>query len=499
MKSSIVSIPRTTIILSLVILCFSGSFSAIHYLPPVQAQTQETTSQPSIEEVNAQMAQISASNNRQDIATLAYIWGNPLVVMGQNANWFTNPNTPPGNGVGPWNTMVPSRHLLNASFRIPGLAPNADTLYDNAWLDLEKEPLVLKVPPIPDRYYTIQFNDAYGSTSAYVGSRTTGSDGGTYLITGPQWSGQIPDGMTMLKSPTNLAWIQGRILVKGPDDVMNVRAIQDEITLQPLQVFQGNATSTSASQMPPTTANPLQPDPSSIPKSGIKAYDEISQRMVGNPPNPSDPQLISKFATIGIGPGKVPSKEANNTIKTALQTGITEGQKLMKSKWANVGQIVNGWSVNMNLGDYGTDYLLRAAATFFACCANIAQEALYVTAHTDVDGKSLSGANNYTIHFNPGSTPPVKGFWSITLYDNLSLFIDNPINRYNIGDNTAGLKNSTDGSLDIYIQHENPGKDKESNWLPSPAGSFYLILRMYVPGEEILNATWPYPSVQREN
>jgi hypothetical protein len=458
---------------------------------------QNTSVNPNASDIEKKMIDISSSNKPEDIATLAYIWGIPLIVMEDNANYSTNPNTPPGLGVGPWNTMIPGRDLANASFQIPGLAPNADTLYDFGWLNLKIEPLVLKVPSIPDRYYTLQFVDAYGSTYAYVGSRTTGSNGSTHLITGPEWNGQVPDGMTQIKSPTNFAWIQGRILVKGPDDVPNVNAIQDQISLKPLSAFQGQGQGTSKPLSSAASKEiPIKPDPASISKLGLKVYDEISQGMVGNPPSPPDPQLITKFASIGIGPGKTPSTEANDTIKTALQTGIIEGEKLIDSKWSNVGDVVNGWSVNPNLGNYGKDYLLRAAATKFACCANIAQEALYPIAHTDVDGKSLTGTNNYTIHFDPGQTPPVKAFWSITMYNNKSLFVDNPINRYNIGTYTEGLKQNTDGSIDIYVQHITPVKDKESNWLPAPAEIFYLIMRMYVPEEQVLNGTWTYPVVQ---
>jgi hypothetical protein len=371
------------------------------------------------------MAQLSSSNKSEDIATLAYIWGVPLLVMEENANYFTNPNTPPGLMVGPWNTMIPARELANASFNVPGLTPNDDTLYDFAWLHLKLEPLVLKVPPIPDRYYTLQFDNAYGGTFAYVGSRTTGSGGGTYLITGPDWNRQVPSGMTQIKSPTNLAWIQGRILVKGASDVPNVNAIQDQISLKPLSAFQGNKTSKPLSAATTTTKEiPIRPDPALIPNLGIKVYDEISQGMIGNPASPPDPQLVTKFASIGIGPGKTPSTEDNDTIKTSLQTGITEGQKMINAKWSNVGTLINGWFVVMDLGNYGTNYLLRAAATQFACCANIAQEALYPIAHADAKGNSFSGANNYTIHFNPGQTPPVKAFWSITMYNNKSLFVN---------------------------------------------------------------------------
>jgi hypothetical protein len=205
---------------------------------------------------------------------------------------------------------------------------------------------------------------------------------------------------------------------------------------------------------------------------------------------------VTKLASIGIGPGKVPSTEANDTIKAALNTGITEGQKMIDAEVANFGTNVNGWQVNAQPGIYGTDYLFRAAVTQYGLGANIAQEALYPLTFTDIEGTPLNGTNNYVIHFNPGQTPPVDGFWSISMYNNKSLFVDNPINRYAIGKYTEGLKNNTDGSLDIYIQNANPGADKESNWLPAPQGSFNLVLRMYLPQPQVLNGTWQYPAIQ---
>ena len=164
---------------------------------------------------------------------------------------------------------------------------------------------------------------------------------------------------------------------------------------------------------------------------------------------------------------------------------------------ANVGTKVNGWLSNAQTGVYGTDYLFRAAVTQLGLGANIGQEAFYPVTFTDSEGKPLTGANNYTIHFNPGETPPVKAFWSITMYNNKSLFVDNPINRYSIGKYTEGLKNNADGSLDIYIQHVTPGKDKESNWLPADKNPFNLMLRMYPPAEQVLNGTWSPPPVHR--
>ncbi|MFZ0512355.1 MAG: DUF1214 domain-containing protein [Candidatus Nitrosopolaris sp.] len=371
-------------------------------------------------------------------------------------------------------------------------------------MDLTKGPVVLTIPPI-DRYYVMQFMDSFGSVFRYVGARATGSTGGVYLIVGPNWSGQVPSGMTEIKTPTYLTWISNRILVKDPLDVPNVNAIQNQIGLVPLSVLQGKAASAS----PPShlslsiinasiTSKPL---PSMIPAAGIKVYDAISQAMVGNPQNPPDPQLLAKFVTMGIGPGKSPSAASNETIKTALQTGITEGEKLINAKVANFGTIVNGWNGNTAAGTYGTQYLLRAAVAKYGLGANTAEEAIYMPAFTDANRTTLKGGTNYVIHFKPGQIPPVSpiGFWSITAYNSTQRLVPNPINRYQIGGYTQGLKNNTDGSLDIYVQPQSPGQAKENNWLPSPTSPtpFNLLMRLYVPDQQALNGTWSPPPVQR--
>jgi hypothetical protein len=488
---------RTAIILFLAGLCFSGSFSVIQYLPTVQAQMQAPAPQPSIEDLNIKMAQLSSSNTPDGIATLAYIWGFPLVTMERQFNFVTSPNVPPGIGRGPANSVACSHDLVNASFT-DVVNPNSDTLYCLAQIDLTNEPVVVVVPPISDRYNVFQFVDAYTNDYAYLGQRAGGT-GGTYLIAGPEWNGQVPEGMIKIWTPTNLAWLVNRILVKGPADVPNVNAIQDKIIIKPLSVFQGNIT--TSSQPAATQANaskevPIGPQPSLIAATGIEIFDEIGAAMIGNPLNPPDPVLVTKLASIGIGPGKVPSTEANDTIKTALQFGITEGQKMIDARVANFGTVVNGWLANAQIGVYGTDYLFRAATTQWGLGANIGQEAYYPGAFTDSQGNPLSGNSSYIIHFNPGQTPPVDAFWSITMLNDKGLFVDNPINRYSIGKYTEGLKNNTDGSLDIYLQKTSPGADKESNWLPSAEGPFNMNFRMYLPQPQILNGTWQLPLVQ---
>jgi hypothetical protein len=448
--------------------------------------------------LDAKMAQISTSNSPADIATLAYLWGFPLVSMERQFNFVTSPNVPPGIGRGPENIKSVescATELVNASFT-DVVTPNSDTLYCFIQFDLTNEPVVIVVPPIEDRYYSFQFLDAYTNDFDYLGTRATGSSGGTYLLAGTDWKGQVPEEMIKIWSPTNLAWLVTRTLVKGPTDVPNVVAIQDQFDMKPLSVFQGNpATQSTAEQANASQAIPIGPQPNLIAPTGIKIYDEIGQAMVGNPLNPPDPALVDKLASIGVGPGMTPSTQANATVKAALETGISEGQKMVDTKLANFGTVENGWLVNTDLGIYGSDYLTRAAIAQGGFGANVPQESLYPVMFTDSQGQPLSGANNYTLHFDPGQTPPVDGFWSVSMYNNKSLFVDNPINRYSINSYNE-VKNNTDGSLDLYIQNQSPGPDKESNWLPAPADSFNLVMRLYLPQPQVLNGTWTYPLVQ---
>jgi hypothetical protein len=447
--------------------------------------------------LDVKMAQLSTSNNPADIATLAYIWGFPLVTMERQFNYVTNPNVPPDVGRGPANMKSDNScatNLMNASFTdIVNI--NVNTLYCFIQFDLTKEPVVIVVPPVEDRYYTFMFVDAYTNDFAYAGTRATGTSGGTFLLAGPDWKGQVPEGMTKIWSPTNLAWLATRTLVKGQADVANAVAVEDKYEVKPLSVFQGKpATQPTTTQANTSQAVPIGPQPDLIAPTGIEIFDEIGQAMIGNPLNPPDPTLVDKLTSIGIGPGMTPSTQANDTIKAALQTGITEGQKMIDTKVANIGTIVNGWLINAGTGIYGSDYLNRAAVAQFGLGVNVPQEAFMPVTFTDSQGQPLSGANNYTIHFDSGQTPPVDAFWSVTMYNNKTLLVDNPLNRYSIGTYT-GLKNNTDGSLDLYLQNQSRGPDKESNWLPAPADSFSLTMRLYLPQPQILNGTWQPPGV----
>ena len=278
------------ILFSLASLCFSGSFNVLQFLPAVNAASSSpppaTTSgsaQSPIEQLNTKMAQISSSNNPADIATLAYIWGFSLVTMDRQFNFVTSPNVPPvGVGRGPANTITCARDLQNAN-ATDVVSPNSDTLYCFVHFDLKKEPVVLVVPPVAaDRYYTFEFLDAYTNVFAYLGTRATGSNGGTYLIAGPDWKGEVPEGMTKIWSPTNLAWLINHVLAKGPSDLANVHPIQDKIIVKPLSVFQGKTVAANVQQSSTSTANvssssskqvPIGPQPYLIAHTVIKIYD----------------------------------------------------------------------------------------------------------------------------------------------------------------------------------------------------------------------------------
>jgi hypothetical protein len=454
-------------------------------------------SQSQIEQLNNTMAELETSNNPQDIATLAYIWGYPLVSVVRLVDYSSSPNVPPAPGRGPINSFSSFPNYPTSNFT-DIVSINVDTLYSFGLLDLKNEPVVMQVPPISGRYYTLQFIDAYSNNFLYIGSRLNDTTGGTYLISGPNWKGDVPSSMKEIKSPTNTVDIGGRIFVNGTADVPNVNAIQSKLMLTPLSVFSGNTTSTQ----PATSENnaskqvPIGPQPALIPTTGIKIYDEISQDMADNPPPSSDSDVLAKFASIGIGPGLTASDTTNDTIRTALVNGITEGEKLIDAQVQNLGMKVNGWLVNLDLGNYGTDYLLRAGVAKFGLGANSPVEAVYPSTFTDDQGQNLTGTHNYVIHFDKGQTPPVNAFWSITLYNNKSYLAENPINRYSISQHSEGLKYNPDGSLDIYIQNASPGQEKESNWLPSPSGTFNLVLREYNPKEAILNGTYQVPPVQ---
>jgi hypothetical protein len=371
------------------------------------------------------------------------------------------------------------------------VTPNNDTPYSWAILNLTDEPVVLEVPEVKDRYYSFQFVDLYTFNFAYVGSRATGDKAGKYLIAGPDWKGERPEGIDkVIQSETNLVTLLGRTELKmAAGDIENVKKLQAQYKLTPLHEFIKEAV--------PATKEFALPLPE------FKETDLASASFIGltnsllqyTSVNPVETELRAKFAKIGIVPGKKfdPKEYTPEVLKAITEGAQLAGKELKEGtdKLANATDLFG--TREMINGDYSKRALGAAAGLY----GNTKEEAVYIGTRSDKANKFLSGKNKYVIRFPKGQTPPDKYFWSITLYELPSRFlVPNPINRYSIGDRTTGLKYEPNGDLVIYIQREDP-KGKESNWLPAPEDAFYYLIRIYGPEESILNGTWKAPQPEQ--
>jgi hypothetical protein len=427
------------------------------------------------------------------IGVRAYVYGYPLVTMDMTRRVMTNVAEPKGSQaqVG---RIVNMREYPTAAFR-DVTAPNADTLYSSAWIDLSAEPYVFSHPDMRDRYFLFPFLDGWTNVIASPGSRTTGGKAQAFALTGPNWKGKLPDGLKEIKSPTNLVWLIGRTYCTGtPEDYKAVHALQDQYKLVPLSAY-GKAYTPPAGKVDPQI-DMKTPVRDQVNKMDAAAYFKLlAQLMKDNPPAPADAPLIAELAKVGIVPGKDfdPGK-LDPAVARGLARGHKAGLEQIVGEIPHLGQRVNGWQFSLT-GDYGTRYLFRAAIAFAGLGANLSKDAIYPVADMDSQGKRLNGANKYTVTFARGQMPPVKGFWSLTMYDAGYFFVANPLNRYNLSERNK-LTANPDGSVTLYVQKDSPGKEKEANWLPAPEGDFVLMLRLYWPDESALDGKWQPPVVK---
>jgi hypothetical protein len=429
----------------------------------------------------------------------AYIYGYSLVTMEMTRRVLTNV-TKPDQKAAPMGQLLKLRAYPTPADK-QVTAPNADTLYTIAWLDVAKEPWIMSLPDMKGRYYLMPMLSGWTDVFQVPGKRTTGTKGQTYAITGPGWQGTLPKGITEYKSPTGMVWILGRIYCTGtPADYQAVHKIQDQCRLVPL-----------SSYGKPYTAPPGKVDPSIDMKTPVRdqvngmdagAYFKLlAALMKDNPPAAADASMVAKMAKIGL----VPGQEFDIAkLDPTMQKGLAQAPKVAVEKimahFKTAGTLVNGWIFTTKTGLYGADYLQRALITAIGLGANRPQDAIYPTSEADADGKPYDGAHKYVMHIPKGQMPPVKGFWSLTMYNDKYFFVANPLNRYTLSSRNK-FKPNKDGSVDLYLQNESPGKDKEANWLPAPKGKFILMLRLYWPYEpphvSILDGTWKPPAVQR--
>jgi hypothetical protein len=425
----------------------------------------------------------------------AYVFGFPYVYLPSlRWDWVTQAK-PPGNitPYAPLNHFFHARTLTDASSRDGG-APNQDTLYSMAWVDVSKEPIILSHPDMGNRYFTFELASIDSDNFAYVGQRTTGGNAGSYAIVAPGWQGTLPDGVKALPpSRTPSVLILGRTLIDGAADAPAVHALQDQYTLTPLSFWGKKNTKL------PESRDVWKPfDPKTDP---LAEWKTMNRAMTENPPEPRLAKLVELFSKVGVGPGQDIDKQDDAT-KRGLARAAIDGRKLLNDVIVSgaLGKRVNNWSIppkTFGRAGLADDFLLRGSVQCLGgIIANEPDEAVYYNTTMDGSGNPFDGAKVYTIRFAPGQLPKVNGFWSITLYDPTYNFTDNPIDRYSIGDRTQGLKKDSDGGLTIYIQSTSPDDGKDSNWLPSTkSGPFVLVMRTYMPGTDIVEQKWAPPPV----
>ncbi len=429
------------------------------------------------------------------IAKEAAIYGFPVIDSYRiNYDYFFKPGTPEYKG--PPNTIINvPRVYTPADTAIQ--TPNSDTPYSFLGADLRAEPLVLTVPEIEkDRYYSIQFIDAYTYNFAYVGSRATGNGAGSFLLAGPNWKGEKPPGIKeVIQSDTEINLLLYRTQLFDPADIDNVKKIQSEYKVQPLSQFLGQPAPAAAPKI-----DYLVPCTPEEEKKSLKQFEVLNFVLQFCPTVPSEVALMERFAKIDIGAGKTfDARKFSPEVQTAIGEGVGEAWLAFGGlvKLFDEGKVTSGQVFGTREFLKG-NYLYRMAAAVLGIYGNSEAEAMYPVFRVDAGGQPLTGANRYTIRFAKGELPPVHAFWSLTMYElPQSLLVANPINRYLINSPMIPeLKKDPDGGVTLYVQNETPGKELESNWLPAPKGPFAVYMRLYWPKEEAMDGQWKAPKAK---
>ena len=438
-----------------------------------------------------------SSQEARQIAYDATVYGFPLVIMDLTRQVFTAVPTPTANGA-PVNQFGNKRTFPDATFTNV-VNPNADTLYSAAWVDTGKEPVILSLPDTHGRYYLMPMLNYWTDSFDSPGSRTTGTGTGNFAITGPNWSGKLPEGIKEMRSSTRWVWIVGRIACSGSSDYENVWNLQDQLKLTPLSAWGTNYVPPANVPVDPNANTKVSPLNQLLALNAAGYFNYVCRLMVENPPYEADAPMLAEMAKIGIKPVDYKSYFAglDDGVKSAIQAGYQSA--LDKIPAEGMGDIKNGWQLPYGTGNYGTDYTLRAAIAYRGLGANLVDDAFYASASTGSDGVNFSSDNKYVLHFSKDEIPPVNGFWSLSMYNEKILFAANPINRYCLGSlSDPPLIKNPDGSIDIYIQRDSPDAARMPNWLPAPAsGGFSLTLRLYWPQEPVMDRSWIPPAVQQ--
>ncbi|MEG0480837.1 MAG: DUF1254 domain-containing protein [Clostridium sp.] len=430
------------------------------------------------------------------IAQEAYIYGLSLVEMERSKYLMTHPQY---QGDTEWAPLGEFYHVRN--FAVPETtrlrAPNIDVLYSGAWVDLEEQPVIVYVPDMGSRYYSIQINDMYSNIEGYIGTRTTGTKEGFYAIVGPEFKGEIDANVDgVIKVDTNYTWIFPRTFCKDKADLPAVHALQDKYNIVPLDEYKKHGRDALKKTYPQEDEG-MQLSQNVYGK--IEYFEVLNDILdeIGMPKE--EAALMAKFDSIGIGPNSdFDIEDLSPEMKEVFASAAVKTEQLITYVMSMPTASVNGWSGSKEVGKFGQNYFLRAMCARGGIGGNTAEEAYYPSTKQDVDNVRYNGANKYTLTFPAGSIPPVDAFWSLTMYDSEThCLVNNPVNKYAIRDVDTDLKYNADGSLTIYIQSE-PPVGNESNWLPAPKDKpFHMIFRAYMPGKAWFTGEYTLPGVQR--
>ncbi len=375
------------------------------------------------------------------------------------------------------------------------VTPNNVTIDAYCNGDLSIEPVVVKIPKLESpRWYIIQVGNMYDEVVRNLGGYK-GEEPGLFFVTGPDYNGPVPYGMEQIKVNTNIAVIALRIAVNGDKDLPAAVKEQQSFHVLPYSVFQkqGLEYTIPKMELQKYVFTPKAPE-------NLRYFEQLGfgmQLYLSRNADFSDP-FVMLFHTIGLSAEKgFDWQSLDEPAKRGLARAAVVADQLVENAKLTSATVVNGWRYTMGGGRAGYDITLRAALAKTVLGANVAEESLYPNTVVDADGNKLDGANKYVLHFDKGQIPPVTVFWNLNMFGDDMFFVENDFKRYSIGSTTDGLKYNKDGSIDIYIQNENPGKDKESNWLPAPKGSFNLTMRLYGAEAPILNGSYHLPGVQK--
>lgn len=427
----------------------------------------------------------------------AYVYFYPVISMEVTRRQMTNAQVGEIPLHGPMNTFVHVRAYPTAEMRAV-VRPNFDTLYSSAWLDLTKEPVILTAADTAGRYYLLPILDMWTDVFAAPGKRTSGTGPGKWAIVGPGWEGTLPAGVERIDAPTPYVWIIGRTQTNGPSDYDAVHKVQDGFAVTPLSGW-GKAPTPVVAKVDPSL-DMKTPPKKMVDEMPAGKYFALGAELLGKyGAHSTDWSQLARLKKIGIEAGK-PFDMAglDPAVRSALERAAADGLKLMRDKTPTLARVVNGWGMNTDtMGVYGDYYLKRAIVSQVGLGANQPEDAIYPMCIGDAEGKPLRGENKYVLHFAKSELPPVDAFWSVTMYDEAGFQVANPINRFAIGDRDA-LKFNADGSLDLYLQSENPGGEKAANWLPAPkSGVLGVTMRLYAPRPQALDGRWNPPAVKQ--